>query len=453
MPNSHPYLPNASRSFEEMLARVGVGSVEEFFRDLPPAGPLGPEGIQEGPLPEMAVERRVRGILSKSAVLRSRCFTGGGPWFHYTPSAVRHIISRGEFLTSYTPYQAEVSQGVLQALFEFQSLVCELYDMEVANASMYDLPTAVGEAALLCARVTGRRAFVIPSSLPEDRKSVIRNYTEPQGMTLREVPYGEDGCIGREELKVAVGSDVAGVYAESPSFFGTVDCRLREVVEIAHDAGALSVIGADPLSLGVFKPPGEHGADIALGDGQPLGLPPALGGNGLGLMACNGDPSIVRQMPGRIVGSTVSAEGDRGFMLALATREQHIRRERATSNICTSETLLAIAAAVYLSLLGRRGIRSVSRTILERTSYATSGLRRAGFSLPFSGLQFRDFAVGFSDAGQVNAGLSARGFAPGRGLGEFGRGLGNALLFAVTEIHTGEDIEAFIGALAGSGGG
>ncbi|MBM5804710.1 MAG: aminomethyl-transferring glycine dehydrogenase subunit GcvPA [Candidatus Verstraetearchaeota archaeon] len=449
MLKSHPYIPNASSALEEMLRDVGVSDVEELFKDLPKL-PFEIKEIPKEPMDELSVEREVMGGLSKNVVFRNRCFVGGGPWFHHIPSVIKHIISRGEFLTSYTPYQAEVSQGVLQSLFEFQSMICELYDMEVANASMYDLPTSIGEATLLCSRVTGRRKVIIPSSLPRERKSVIANYTQPQGLLVKETPYStEDGCLDQERLKGLMDSDVACVYAESPSYFGIVDEGIKAAVDAAHDFGALAVVGSDPLSLGVFKPPGEFGADIAVGDGQPLGISPGLGGNSLGIMACRDDPRIIRQMPGRIVGLTQTKDGTkRGFVLALSTREQHIRREKATSNICTNETLLALAATVYMSLMGRDGMVRVARTILGNTKYTIDKLKRAGLAAPvFRGTNFRDFAVSLKNVDEINKRLLKRRLVGGRDLSKDFPDLKGVGLFAVTEIHTREEIDVLVSAL------
>jgi len=446
---SHPYIPNASSVFEEMLRDIGVSNIEELFKDLPKSS-FEIKVIPKEPMDELSVRREVMRVLSKNAVFHNRCFTGGGPWFHFIPSVIKHIISRGEFLTAYTPYQAEMSQGVLQSLFEFQSMICELYDMDVANASMYDLPTSIGEAALLCSRVTGRKKIIIPSSLPRERKSVIINYTQPQGLLVKEAPYSaEDGCLDQECLKGLIDRDVAGAYVESPSFFGTIDDGIKGVVDLAHDSGALAVVGADPLSLGVFKPPGELDADIAVGDGQPLGIPPGLGGNTLGIMVCRDDPRIMRQMPGRIVGLTQTKEGDkRGFVLALSTREQHIRREKATSNICTNETLLALAATVYLSLMGRDGIAGVARAILDNTNYAIDKLKRAGLKAPvFEGINFRDFTVSLGNVGRVNKKLLKRGLVGGRDLSRDFPDLRGVGLFAVTEVHTREELDELVSAL------
>lgn len=454
MLDRHPYLPNASSSQEEMLKRIGRDSIDGLFSDVPTT--VSDIGIPTEPMDEASLSREVSKELSRNRVFSGRCFTGGGPWFHHIPSTIRHIISRGEFLTAYTPYQAEVSQGTLQALFEFQSMVCELYGMDVANASMYDLPTAIAEAGLLSARVTGRKRFIIPTSLPRDRVSVIRNYIEPQGIQLSEVQYShEDGGIDmdafRRQLQKPGGA--AGAYVESPTFFGTLEAHAEEAVDAIHDAGGLVVMGADPLSLGVLKPPGEMGADVAVGDGQPLGIPPGFGGNTLGIMACRGDQRILRQMPGRIVGMTSEKDAAGpaprdGYVLALATREQHIRREKATSNICTNETLLAISAALYISLMGKAGLEGVAKAILSRTKYAEERLMSCGVEPIFSGTKFRELAVKVNDPAAVNRTLRNRGFAGGRALRDDFPELRGGLLFAFTEASSKDDIDLFLEAVA-----
>ncbi|MEN3016698.1 MAG: aminomethyl-transferring glycine dehydrogenase subunit GcvPA [Candidatus Methanosuratincola petrocarbonis] len=435
----HRYIPNASSDLPEMLRLAGVPSLDALFSDVPCLS--GFVVASSEPMDEQSVKECLGKILSKNMVYGKRCFIGGGPWFHYVPSTLKHLISRGEFLTSYTPYQPEASQGMLQALFEYQSLICELYGMEIANASLYDLSTAIAEAMLLSARVTGRRKFLVPSSLPRERVSVLRNYGEYQGVRIIEIQYDRGGGLDREALLKEVDPETAAVYVENPSFFGTIDSAIKDVVEIAHDAGALAVVGADPLSLGILKPPGEYGADIAVGDGQPLGIPPGLGGNGLGIMACRMENRILRQMPGRIVGMTRTASGGgKGYVLALSTREQHIRRGKATSNICTNESLLAVAAAIYLSLAGRDGLRRLADGILRRTDYAVRRMKEAGLMLPFSGRHFRDFAVEAGDPEMVNVRMRSRGLSGGRDLGRDFPGL-RALLFAVTELHSKEDID------------
>ncbi|MCC6013962.1 MAG: aminomethyl-transferring glycine dehydrogenase subunit GcvPA [Candidatus Verstraetearchaeota archaeon] len=426
----HPYIPNAL-ILKEMLKEVGIENINDLFNDVPKVN----FDLNIPILDEYSIYKEVKSILSKNKVYK-KCFMGGGPWFHFVPSIIKYLITRGEFLTSYTPYQPEVSQGVLQALFEFQSMICELYNMEVANASLYDFPTAIGEAILLSSRVTGRRKVIIPSSIPEDRKSVIRNYAI--NLEIIEVPFLDNGCPDLEYIKKIINKDIAGVYTEIPNFFGVIDFKIKELIEIAHEVEALAIIGADPLLMGIIKPPGDYGADIVVGDGQPLGIPPAMGGNSLGIIACKNDMRIIRQMPGRIVGMTKTIRGERAFTLVLSTREQHIRREKATSNICTNETLLAIAATIYMALLGKEGIKRIAKRIFHNTQYVIKRIKEIGLDTAFKGLHFRDFTIKGINIKKLNKFLKEKEILGGREISE------NIGLFAVTEIHKKEDIDEFI---------
>ena len=426
---NHPYIPNAS-ILNEMLKEVGIEKIDDLFNDVIKID----FDLNIPILDEYSIYKEVKSILSKNKIYK--CFMGGGPWFHFVPSITKYLITRGEFLTSYTPYQPEISQGVLQALFEFQSMICELYNMEVANASLYDFPTAIGEAILLSSRVTGRKKVIIPSSIPEDRKSVIRNYAI--NLEIIEVPFLDNGCPDLEYIKKIISKDIAGVYTEIPNFFGVIDFNLKELIEISHEVGAIAIIGADPLLMGIIKPPGDYGADIVVGDGQPLGIPPAMGGNSLGIIACKNDMRIIRQMPGRIVGMTRTIRGERAFTLVLSTREQHIRREKATSNICTNETLLAIAATIYMALLGKEGIKRIAKRIFHNTQYTIKRIKEIGLDTAFKGLHFRDFTIKGINIKKLNRFLKDRGILGGREISE------NIGLFAVTEIHKKEDIDEFI---------
>jgi len=426
---NHPYIPNAS-ILNEMLKEVGIEKIDDLFNDVIKVD----FDLNIPILDEYSIYKEVKSILSKNKIYK--CFMGGGPWFHFVPSITKYLITRGEFLTSYTPYQPEISQGVLQALFEFQSMICELYNMEVANASLYDFPTAIGEAILLSSRVTGRKKVIIPSSIPEDRKSVIRNYAI--NLEIIEVPFLDNGCPDLEYIKKIISKDIAGIYTEIPNFFGVIDFKIKELIEISHEVGAIAIIGADPLLMGIIKPPGDYGADIVVGDGQPLGIPPAMGGNSLGIMACKNDMRIIRQMPGRIVGMTRTIRGERAFTLVLSTREQHIRREKATSNICTNETLLAIAATIYMALLGKEGIKRIAKRIFHNTQYVIKRIKEIGLDTGFKGLHFRDFTIKGINIKKLNRFLKDRGILGGREISE------NIGLFAVTEIHKKEDIDEFI---------
>jgi len=454
---SHHYIPNFREIREEMLAEIGVGSVDDLFSDIPPGVRLkGPLNLPPK-MSEQEVRKHVGGLLSKNVpVNRMPTFLGGGIWPHHIPAHVRAIVSRAEFLTSYTPYQAEVSQGVLQALFEYQSMICELVGLDVANASMYDWPTALGEAALMCARLTGRRRFLVPDLMSRDRLSVLRNYSSGAGMEIVEV--GHDAGTGQldlESLSRELNDRTAGVYIENPAYLGFLETRAQEIGEMAHRAGAMFVVGVDPISLGLLKPPGEYGADIVVGEGQPLGNPMSFGGPTLGIFACRGDERVIRSMPGRISGMTKTVDGKtRGFVMALQTREQHIRRERATSNICSNETLCAIAAAVYLASLGPEGLREVAEICASNARYLMKRLGGiSGVRVPiFNSPHFNEFTLRLEGGGisveVLNSELLKAGIHGGKPLKREFPGLGEASLLCTTEIHAKEDLDGLVEAVS-----
>lgn len=450
----HPYLPTSDPKLVELMLReLGLRSLEQLFQDIPERVRLRRPLALPGPLSELEVRRRVEDRLKGTRAFGRRLFLGAGCWPHYVPAVVEQIIARGEFLTSYTPYQAEVSQGLLQALFEYQSLICELTGMEYANSSLYDWASALGEAARMAYRHTRRRKALVPRYMGPERRRVLELYAEPLGMSVHEYGWRADGAADLEDLASKLDADTAFVYLESPSFLGFIARNPREVSELAHARGALYVMGFEPLSLALLKPPGELGADIAVGEGQPLGLGMYYGGALLGLMACRGQ-ELLRQMPGRIVGATLDAGGRRAFTLVLQAREQHIRRERATSNITTNQALYAIAAAAYLALLGREGLRRLAELILARTSYALGrmagieGLRAPLFRAP----HFKDFAVGYErgSAARVRRTLNEAGFEAGLPLAHLYPELGEAGLFCVTEVHEVQDIDELCKALEGA---
>ena len=294
----------------------------------------------------------------------SASFLGAGSYNHFVPSAVKHLVGRSEFYTAYTPYQAEASQGTLQVIYEYQSLICELTGMDAANASMYDGATALAEAAFMACRLTGRKEIVVPTTVHPHYRQVLRTYCRAADIKLIEIPYDQATGLTTEDWRLETG--LSCVILQQPNFFGNIE-SVAGLADKVHAAGALLIASVDPISLGLLKAPGDYGADIVVGEGQPLGNPRSFGGPGLGLFAAK--KAHLRQLPGRLVGQTVDADGRRGFVLTLSTREQHIRRERATSNICSNEALCALAAAVYLSLLGKTGLRKVAELCLQRSNY------------------------------------------------------------------------------------
>ena len=427
----------------ELLREIGAKGIESLFSDIPSEARIEGLDLPEG-MSEYELRREMEKVLSMNKSVLS--FLGGGVYQHHIPAAVKYIIARGEFLTSYTPYQPEVSQGMLQAQFEYQSQICELTGMEVANASLYDGATALGEAALMAARVTGRQEFVIPEAISPERKHVLLNYTKGAGMVIKEVPFDrETGETPVEAIIKETGKDTAGVYIESPNYFGVLEESLSEL-RSAIPEKALLVVGINPISLGVLEPPGNFGADIVIGEGQPLGLPVNLGGPLLGIFAAR--KKFVRKMPGRIIGLTRDAEGKRAFAMTLQTREQHIRREKATSNICSNQALCAVAAGAYLTSLGRSGLRKIALINLRGAHELAGRLNKlVGVTAPaFSGPFFNEFTVRIEgkDAENVREALVREGIEPGIPLGRYFEGMKDVLLTATTEVHTPEDHERLV---------
>jgi len=431
----------------ELLKEIGAKGIESLFSDIPSEARIEGLDLPEG-MSEYELGRKMENILSMNKRVLS--FLGGGVYQHHIPAAVRYIISRGEFFTSYTPYQPEVSQGMLQAQFEYQSQICELTGMEVANASLYDGATALGEAALMAARVTGKREFVIPEAISPERKHVLLNYTRGAGMVVKEMPSDrETGGTPVEAIMKETGEDTAGVYIESPNYFGVLEESLTEIrTQIPEKA--LLVVGINPISLGVLEPPGNYGADIVIGEGQPLGLPVNLGGPLLGIFAAR--KKFVRKMPGRIIGLTKDAEGKRAFAMTLQTREQHIRREKATSNICSNQALCAVAAGAYLASAGRTGLRKIALLNLRGAHALAERLNQLPeVTAPaFRGPFFNEFTVRIEgmDAEKVREALVKEGIEPGIPLGKYFEGMKEMLLTATTEVHTSEDNERLVRAMS-----
>lgn len=383
------YLPNSPADRRAMLSAIGAKSVEDLFGQIPQelrlAGPLR--------LPGPLSEAEILDFFREAARESSRdyaSFLGGGVYTHYRPVVIDALLSRGEFLTAYTPYQAEISQGILQALFEFQTLVTQLTGMEVANASLYDGSTATNEAVLMAMRLTRRERVVLARTVHPQYREVVQTYSQNLGVEVVEAPYLPSGQADLAWLESGVNSQTAAVVVQSPNFFGVVE-RVEEIGRIAHQAGALLIVTIpEPLSLAILKPP--ESADIVCGEAQSFGVPVAFGGPYAGFMATR--EKFVRQMPGRLVGETVDTEGRRGFVLTLVTREQFIRREKATSNICTSQSLCALAATIYLCLLGKEGLRKLAEHNLSNAHFAARLLHSVpGTQLPFSAPFFNEFVV------------------------------------------------------------
>lgn len=450
----HPYIPNSSPKIkQEMMRETGVESIEDFYADVPIKYRLKNSlNLPAKGMSEYRVKRHVEALLSKNRTTNDMpIFLGAGCWPHYVPALVKEIVQRSELLTSYTPYQPEISQGMLQALFEYQSMICSLTSMDVANCSMYDWASALGEAARMAARVKSRNEILVPSIINPERLATLRVYAEPAGILVKNVEHdAQSGEISLENLKSKLSDKTAAVYVENPSYLGFIETQTDEIGQEARSHGALFIVGVDPTSLGILKPPGEYGADIVVGEAQPLGNPMNYGGPLLGMMACRDEMSLIRQMPGRIIGLTTTQSGDRnGFCMVLQTREQHIRREKATSNICTNEALCAVASAVYMALLGPEGMRELGETIMYKANYAIKVLSQIeGIRTPiFNSTHFKEFTVNFDQTGlsidQVNERLLKRHIHGGKDISNEFPKFGKTALCCTTEIHSKQEIDQF----------
>jgi glycine dehydrogenase subunit 1 len=427
-----------------MLAAIGAESIEDLFADVPESLRL------EEPLklPDGMSEQDVHDHLAGLAARNRHCddevsFLGAGMYDHYVPALIDSIVQRSEFLTPYTPYQPEISQGGLQAMFEFQTAISELTGLPVANASLYEGPSSVASAGYLARLENRRTRFVSSRGVHPHSRAALATYGRGFGTTLTETPLDERGATDVEALAAAVDDDTAAVFVQQPNFLGTVE-DLGPLVEAANRTGALVVCATDPMTLGVLKPPGEYGVDIAVGEGQPLGNRLDFGGPSFGFFAAK--EQFIRKMPGRIAGETVDADGRRGFVLTLQTREQHIRREKATHNICTSQALNALMGVIYLSWLGRRGIVELGELMLRRTHYARETL---GLDAINPGPVVREFAVRVPDLDGLFERARAAGVNPGYRLGRDYPEYGDGLLVALTERRSRADIDRLAALVAG----
>ncbi len=449
MPNH--YIPNDTDTIrKKMFETLNINDIDQLYSDIPKVLQPNEQLDLPDPLSEIEVTSRIEKIVARNRTSKQMLsFLGAGVWPHYVPAIVDEISSRSEFSTSYTPYQSEISQGMLQALFEYQSMICELLNMDISNSSMYDWASALGEAARMSARVTQKSEFLIPQYISPERKTVLKSYTEPAGIRILEINNNPlNGQLDLEDLKNRITEETAGVYVENPSYFGVLSESLQDISDIAHDAKALFLMGVEPTSLGVVKPPGDYGADIAIGEGQPLGNYMNAGGPSLGIFACKEDDTLLRQMPGRIIGMTTVQDSDeRAFCMVLQTREQHIRRHKATSNICTNEALCALRTAVYLSSLGPKGFARLGQIILSRTDTAIKHLSELrGVRAPlFKAHHFKEFTVNFDMTSRtvrdVNSKLLMRKIIGGHPLISEFPNLGETALYCVTELHSLEDVE------------
>ena len=423
------FIPNSATK-EIILKDIGLNNIDELFSDIPQKIRINELKLSKG-LSQQETEQKLRGIANKNKSFHDMLsFLGGGTKPHYIPSVVKSITSRTEFYTSYTPYQSEASQGFLQAMFEYQSIISELTGMDIANCSLYDGVTALGEAALMCTRINKKKTFIIPKNICREKKSVLQNYIKGPEIKIKEVSYNsKTGKIDIDELKKQIDEDTAGIYLENPNFFGVFKDDVEKISKISKDAGSLFVVGIDPLSLGIIKSPGEYNADIVLGEGRALGNPMDFGGSTLGIFACKKE--YLRQLPGRIIGMTKDTEDSRAFCMTLQTREQHIRRGKATSNICTNEGLCALAATVYLSWLGGNGLEKLSKVNFEKGRQLANSITSIdGFKKIFTGSHFNEFVIKCAhDVKKINKNLLKKGIQGGLILDRWYPELKNCMLF------------------------
>jgi glycine dehydrogenase subunit 1 len=443
----HRYIPNTESQQKQMLDAIGVGSPDALFAGVPEGVRLKGRLKLGDALSEREVIGRLKSLASRNADTESHvCFLGAGAYDHFIPAVVDSLLSRQEFYTAYTPYQPEISQGTLQAIFEYQSMICALTGMDAANASMYDGASAMAEAALMACRETRRGEVLAARSVNPQSRAVLRTYARFQSIKVTEF-----GCAGGmpdlEDLRGRLHDGVAAVLVQTPNFFGVIE-DLTEVSRLAHAAGALLVVCADPISLALLKSPGELGADIAVGEGQPLGNTLSYGGPYLGFFAAK--EKLLRKMPGRIAGQTVDRNGSPGFVLTMQTREQHIRREKATSNICSNEALCALAATIYLAAMGPHGLKEAASQCMAKAKYAHDALAGTGLFAPLFGQPFfREFAMAYKgDVTALNRKLLGAGIIGGYALEQDYPEYENAWLVAVTEKRTKAEIDALVKAVS-----
>lgn len=445
-----PYLLNTPDDRKAMLAKIGVSSVDDLFASIPAEVRLNrPLDIPQA-MPEMELTRHVQELAGKNqSASDAVCFLGGGAYDHFIPSVVDAIAGRSEFYTAYTPYQAEASQGTLQVIFEYQTLMCQLTGLEVANASLYEGGSSIAEAVIMALGITGRGGEVlIAESVHPEYRQTLETYVANLHCRVRTLPTPE-GFLNPDDVKAAVNDQTVCVIAQSPNFFGHVE-EMQAIGDAARKVGAVFIASFDPISVGLLKRPSDYGADIAVAEGQGLGTPLGYGGPYLGILACRGDSEYLRKVPGRLVGQTTDRNGKRCWVLTLQTREQHIRREKASSNICTNQGLLALRATVYLTALGPQGLKETAELCLRKAHYAAEQLTKVpGVRLRFNRPFFKEFALRLpGDVSGLLAGLRDQGYHGGLSLGRWYPKLADTLTVAVTEKRTKGEIDGLAAAVA-----
>jgi glycine dehydrogenase subunit 1 len=441
--------PHTAEDRAEMMAAIGIDSVDSLF-DVIPANVRFPKLALPPALTEMEAAARMQELAAKNFVpAQGKTFLGAGSYSHFVPATVGQILARGEFYTAYTPYQPEVAQGTMQVIYEFQSMVAALFDMDVANASMYDGATALAEGALITISMPRKKTkVVISGTVSPAYRNVIRTYTEGLAIELVELPIPTSGFVQyAEDFRPHLSDDLACIVVQYPNFFGGVE-DIQAVADLAHEAGAKLVVSTTPVPLALITPPGALGADVVTAEGQSLGVAQSFGGPYVGLMATRQE--FIRQMPGRLAGVTTDSEGKRGFVLALQTREQHIRREKATSNICTNQGLMATAATVYMSTMGPEGFREVATRSYQNAHYLAAEIGKLeGFGQPVDAPFFHEFVISCpKPVSDINKALAEQGFIGGYDLGVIDPSLDHLMLVCTTELQSKATIDAFVGLLA-----
>ncbi|MCK4507108.1 MAG: aminomethyl-transferring glycine dehydrogenase subunit GcvPA [Desulfuromonadales bacterium] len=444
------YIPHTEEDVRQMLGTIGVDSIEDLFSEIPRDVRLDRPYDLVAPMSESEVLGELKRLARQNATVETHTsFLGGGAYNHFSPSVVDHLISRSEFYSAYTPYQPEISQGTLQAIFEYQTLICQLTGMDVSNASMYDGASACAEAVLMSVRATRRSKVLLASNLHPEYRETVATYCRYLDIELVAVPYLESGRIDQKLLSGLLDKGAAALVVGYPNFFGIIE-ELGVLADLAHEVGALLVSAtSEPVALGKIKSPGELGADIVVGEGQSFGMPVSFGGPGVGFFATR--QKTVRSIPGRLVGATTDKDGKPGYVLTLATREQHIRREKATSNICSNQGLCALIANIYLCLMGKNGLRELAEQNLAKAEYAKAAIGAIdGFSIPFTAPTFNEFVVEFEgDADAMLESLEAQGILGGIPLTKYFPEMENRFLVCVTEQNSKADIDALVVALKG----
>lgn len=444
----HRFLPMTEQDEKEMLEAIGISSIDELFEDIPEQVRFKGEYNIKQAKPEHELVKELSSMAEKNVNLKTHpSFLGAGVYDHYIPVIVDHVISRSEFYTAYTPYQPEISQGELQAIFEFQTMICELTGMDVANSSMYDGGTALAEAAMLSCGQTRRKKVLVSSAIHPESRDVLRTYAKGQYIEVVEIPT-KNGLTDLEALQQAINDDVAAVIVQYPNFFGQIE-PLKEIEPIVHKYKSLFVVSSNPLALGLLTPPGHFSADIVVGDAQPFGIPTSFGGPHCGFFAVT--KKLMRKVPGRLVGQTTDEDGKRGFVLTLQAREQHIRRDKATSNICSNQALNALAASVAMTALGKKGVKEMAMQNIQKAQYAKKALQANGLEIVFNGSHFNEFVVKLREPVKtVNERLLQKGIIGGYDLGRDYPDLANHMLVAVTELRTKAEIDDFVKELGDS---